>query len=91
MEKNIKLILLGTIIIIVSLGFTYYCGNYKGLSAGELIGIEKGKELGRAELLAEQEEAEAAALLKIQEAANIYGDEDGINPYSDSYQNPFAE
>ena len=86
MEKNIKLVLL-VAIIIASLGIGYCYGNIKGLAEGEL----QGKELGRTELLAEQEVAEAEALQKIQDAANIYGDEEGVNPYSDAYQNPFAE
>ena len=90
MEKNIKLILSILMVVVVGLvGYSY--GSNKGLAEGKLIGIEEGKELGRTELLVEQEEAEAEALLKIQEAANIYGDDEGINPYSDAYQNPFAE
>ena len=90
MQKNIKIFLL-TIIAIAGLYFSYYYGNQKGLVEGGLIGIKEGKELGREELLAEQEEAEKEALLKIQEAANIYGNEEGVNPYKDTYQNPFAE
>ena len=89
MEKNLKLVLL-IVVDIVSLGGGYYYGNQKGLIEGESIGVEKGKVLGQEELLAEQQAAEEEALQKIQDAANIYSDED-INPYADAYQNPFAE
>ena len=90
MGKNIKTLLI-IVLLVVGSGLGYYCGNQKGLTAGELVGVEKGKDLGREELLAEQELAEQEALQKIQEAANIYGDDEGVNPYSDAYQNPFAE
>ena len=93
-NNNVKLILLGVVIFILGLGGTWYCGNSKGLMEGKAQGlaegIEQGKEEGRQELLAEQKAIEEEALQKIQEAANIYGD-DEINPYSDAYQNPFAE
>ena len=93
-DNNVKLILLGIVAFALGLGSGLYCGNSQGLTEGKaqglVEGIEQGKEVGREELLAEQEAAEAEALLEIQEAANIY-DDDEVNPYSDAYQNPFSE
>lgn len=80
--KNI--ILIGLIALAIGLGVGYYYGN--------TTGVKSGVEIGKADLLAEQEKAAEEAVKATQdeilEQINPFGD--AVNPFEGGYTNPFG-
>ena len=92
MEKSVFTNVIAVVVIVGLIFVAYVLGSSQGNSNGQEVGIQKGKELGRIELLEEQrraaEDAIRAAQGRLDE--NNQPREGFSNPLEDTLTKPFG-
>lgn len=101
MDNSVKIILAAVLALLVGAAGGYFLGSgpaaekgyTNGFVEGKSVGLKEGTAAGRQAVLDEQQKEADEALSALQEAANPFSDDSdsAVNPFEDTYTNPFAQ